>query len=341
MTNVWGIHMPEQAGIDAIENGYVAIGWSEMENIFDFPAEREAYKVATANTYPDIKKGAVPVTAGILFRYVHEIQSGDYVVYPSKHDRQVNIGRFTGAVERSSDTDGPGAELPHRHGVEWLGHFPRSDFSQAALYEIGSIITLFSVRNNANEFLAKVDPKVRWPEGVDLEETPDDDRVTSSVSIQAEETTHDYVIKRIYSGLSGYGFEHFTAHVLECMGYTARVSDKSGDGGVDVIAHTDELGFQPPIIKVQCKRITSQTGEPEVNQLLGTLGEGEFALFVNLGSYSRAARLLERNRAKLRLIDGEQLVELVLENYGKMSPRYRTLIPLRQIYVPDIIDGRD
>ena len=101
------------------------------------------------------------------------------------------------------------------------------------------------------------------------------------------------------------------------------------------------LDFQPPIIKIQCKRKTDQTGEPEVNQLLGTLGEGEFALFVNLGSYSRPAQLLERNRSKLRLIDGEQFVELILENYSKMSARYRTLIPLRQIYVPDIIDGGD
>ncbi|NEQ54991.1 MAG: restriction endonuclease, partial [Leptolyngbya sp. SIO3F4] len=62
----------------------------------------------------------------------------------------------------------------------------------------------------------------------------------------------------------------------------------------DVIAHTDELGFEPPIIKVQCKRRTDQIGEPEVSQLLGTLGEGECALFVTLGSYSRAARALER-----------------------------------------------
>jgi restriction system protein len=73
-----------------------------------------------------------------------------------------------------------------------------------------------------------------------------------------------------------------------------------------------------------------------VNQLLGTLGEGEYGLYVSLGSYSRAARLLERNRAKLRLIDGEQFVELVLDNYARLAPRYRSLIPLKQIYVPDL-----
>ena len=108
------------------------------------------------------------------------------------------------------------------------------------------------------------------------------------------------------------------------------------NGGVDVIAHLDALGFQPPIVKVQCKRMTSQIGNGEVNQLLGTMGEGEFGLFVCLGSFSRAAIELERNRAKLRLIDGEQFVEMVLANYGKLSPRYRTLLPLKQIYVPDL-----
>lgn len=123
------------------------------------------------------------------------------------------------------------------------------------------------------------------------------------------------------------------------MGYRARVTPKSADGGVDVIAHMDALGFQPPIVKVQCKRKTDQTSRPDVDQLLGTLGEGEYGLYVNLGSYSRSAVELERNRAKLRLIDGEQFVEMVLTNYGKLAPRYRSLIPLKQIYVPDLTDG--
>lgn len=134
----------------------------------------------------------------------------------------------------------------------------------------------------------------------------------------------------------GYEFEALVAHLLECMGYTARVTQKSGDGGVDVIAHMDALGFQPPIVKVQCKRMTGATGNGEVNQLLGTLGEGEFGLFVNLGCYSRAASELGRNRSKLRLIDGEQFVELVLAHYSRLSPRYRSLLPLKQIYVPDL-----
>jgi restriction system protein len=42
------------------------------------------------------------------------------------------------------------------------------------------------------------------------------------------------------------------------------------------------------------------------------------------------------HRPKSRLIAGEQFVELVLQHYGKLAPRYRSLIPLKQIYVPDL-----
>lgn len=168
------------------------------------------------------------------------------------------------------------------------------------------------------------------------DEDTDDDTATVAVSRQAEVTTSDFVIRRIMANMTGYEFEELVAHLLECMGYTARVTQRSGDGGVDVIAHMDALGFQPPIIKVQCKRITSQTPRPDVDQLLGTLGEGEYGLYINLGSYSRSSIELERNRAKLRLIDGEQFVELVLEHYPKLAPRFRSIIPLKQIYVPDL-----
>lgn len=339
MTNVWGIHMPKQVGDIPLDQGFVALGWHEIKNIFELPNDREAYKNVLTETYPDIKTGAVPVTAGIIYRFAHVVAAGDYVIYPSKHNGRVNIGKFTGKTERvEMGEDGMG-ELTHRRGVTWLDSFPRSDFSQAALYEIGSFITLFSVTKHSGEFLAKINA-ADAVQTVD-EEAPDDNQVSQKVSQQAEQTTHDFVIKKIHSGLSGYEFEAFTAHLLECMGYTARVTDKSGDGGVDVIAHTDELGFQPPIIKVQCKRQTDQIGEPAANQLLGTLGDGEFGLFITLGSYSRPARMLERNRSKLRLIDGDELVDLIFENYAKMSARYRTLIPLRQIYVPDVIDVSD
>ncbi len=338
MTKLWGIHMPEWVGDDPIEEKTVYIGWSRLGDIFALPASREAFKTALAAAYPDKKPGAIPVDAGTLFRFVHEIAAGDLIVYPSKHNRMVNIGRATGNKWHDMSAADDEEDLPNCMGVDWIGQYPRSDFTQAALNEIGSFITLFRIRQHAAEFAAKV--QSAGPVELDPDTTAEivsDDLAVQSASQLAQDNTQDFVVRRLHAGLSGYDFEHFTAHLMRCMGYTARVSEKSGDGGVDVIAHTDELGFQPPIIKIQCKRQTAQVGEPDVSRLLGTLGDGEFALFVTLGSYSRQARIRERNTPRLRLLDGEELVDLILQHYPKLSPSYRTMIPLKQIYVPDLI----
>ncbi len=333
---VWGIHMGEHVGARPIERAYVAIGWSALGDPRQYPS-RETLKEALARHYPDQKPGSWPVSAGILFRFVHEMKAGDIVVYPSKHDRMVNIGRFTNVFEHV-----PGGEddYPNRRRVEWIGHFARNDFSQSALNEIGAFITVFLIKSHADEFLAKAGVAASQTTVTQdtrtAEEEQDDDTATVAVSRQAEVTTGDFVIRQIMNRLSGYEFEELVAHLLECMGDTARLTSRSGDGGVDVIAHRDKLGFEPPILKVQCKRKTDQTGRPEVDQLLGTLGDGEYGLFISLGSFSRQTVELERNRPKLRLIDGEQFVELLLEQYGRLAPRYRSLIPLKQIYVPDL-----
>jgi hypothetical protein len=34
------------------------------------------------------------------------------------------------------------------------------------------------------------------------------------------------------------------------------------------------------------------------------------------------------------LIDGDKLIELLLEHYEGMGPRYKSLIPLRRVYLP-------
>lgn len=336
---VWGVHMGKHVGDRPIEAGYVAIGWPAMGDLTKFAPNRDAFKDALAIAYPDKKKGAIPVDAGSMFKFLHVIKAGDIVVYPSKADRMVNIGRFKGGTQyHANDPD----DYPTRQLVEWLGHFPRDEFSQNALNEIGSFLTMFRVKRHVTEFLSKIDPTVKAvpPSATDdhdsAEDATDDDTATVAASIQAEANTSDFVIKQLMAHLTGHQFEDFMAHLMECMGYTARVTPKSGDGGVDVIAHMDPLGFQPPIVKIQCKCTTGRTPRTDVDQLLGTLGDGEYGLFVNLGSFARGAVELERNRAKLRLINGEQFVELIFEHYAQLAPRYRTIIPLKQIFVPDL-----
>lgn len=332
---LWGVHMDRSVGTNPIDHGFVAIGWAGVGDLAAFKPDREALKQAVRRADPNAKEGSVPVQAGVLYRFVHEVREGDIVVYPSKADRMVNIGVVSGPYTYNPSLS---EVYPNVRAVKWQKHLPREEFSQAALYEIGSFITLFSVRAHANEFLAALQDEALPPPMSKTDEEADDASVTQSVSHQAEETTQDFVIRQLKTGIDAYQFENFVAHLLRCMGYHSRVTTKAGDGGVDVIAHRDELGFEPPIIKVQCKQVTNVIGRPDVAQLIGHVEHGEHALFVTLGSYSREAKEYERSKANLRLIDGTQLVELIYEHYGKFQPRYQSLLPLKRIYVPSLSD---
>src|SRR6266853_456344 len=90
---IWGVHMPRSLELRPIELGYAAIGWSSLGNLKSIDATREAFKAAISGKYPDYKVGAAPIHAGTLFKFIHEIKAGDLIVYPSKPDRMVNLGK--------------------------------------------------------------------------------------------------------------------------------------------------------------------------------------------------------------------------------------------------------
>jgi len=321
---IWGIHMRREHGFAPIEQGYIAIGWREMGDLSLLKPARDAFKAAYEIAYPNSKEQTIRTSAGVPYRFLVEMKLGDIVIFPSKPDRMVNIG-----VVEGDYTYQPQAPLdcPHRRAVRWMTHIPRASFSQPALNEIGSALTLFRVTSNADEFLAAL-------EGEAFEAEDVDEASAEAVSAQVEESTEDFIIKRLKTTQTSYQFEHFVAHLIKCMGYYSRVTQASGDGGVDIIAHRDELGFEPPIIKVQCKQILSTIGRPDVQKLFGAIEREEKGLFVTLGSFSADARTFEQTKPNLRLIDGAALIDLIYEHYHQFEPRYQMLLPLKRSYIP-------
>src|SRR5690349_4987195 len=93
---IWGIHMDRDFGARPISDGFIAIGWKRIGNLSLLVPNREAFKRAVANVESRVKPGAVPVIAGTLFKFSHEMKKGDYVIYPSKVDRMVNLGVIEG-----------------------------------------------------------------------------------------------------------------------------------------------------------------------------------------------------------------------------------------------------
>jgi len=332
---MWGVHN-DQPQLDLVGNGFISIGWFEMGDLAAIGNDKDAMKAKVALMYPDIKPGAIPGTAGTLLAFAYRMQVGDLVVYPYRPDSTLNFGRIESDYYYERDV----SLHRNRREVTWLKTgVPRTEFSQTARWEVGAAITVFQVKHHTNEFLAYVrsgtatttPPVIANPdEAVDVAaEAPSAERI--------EADTRDFVIATLMRELEGAQFEHFVAHLLEQMGYRTRVTQASGDGGVDIIAHRDALGLEPPIIKVQCKRTTGSMGGPDVQRLTGTLSPGgtELGLFVTLGSFSREAQHISRTRQDLRLINGTELVDLIFAHYNTFSPEYKRLLPIRSVYVVD------
>jgi len=329
----WGIHAGRIGEADSLflKKNVIAVGWDEMGDITGIGGNREALKSKIAETYPKAKPGAIPVHAGQLFRFINEMQIGDLVVYPSKIDRRIHIGRIKS--EHNHDTS-VSNDYPNIRDVEWVAEYPRTRFSQGALYEIGSALTLFQVKNYADEFLAAL--------AGEAPTSPDTDEETAAIVVdEIEATTRDYVLKRLAREAKGYPLEHFVAHLLEAMGYKTRVTPVGTDAGIDIIAHKDDLGFEPPIIKVQVKSTEGSVGDPIVSALYGKVENGEFGLLVTLGTFTAQAKSFARNKSNLRLVDGDELVDLIFEYYEHFDSKYKGLLPLKQVYVPEPIAGAE
>lgn len=323
---IWGIHGGRTGDADSLflKSSVVALGWHEMGDLGGLK-DREAFRAKVATVYSKEAPGAIPNYTGQLYRFVHEMKKGDFIVYPSRHDRLVHLGRIEGDYRYDPAAE-PG--YPNMRDVKWLHAVPRTRFTQGALHEIGSAMSFFSVKNYAEEFRAALEGKAA-PAPVARDQT------VEAVSEDIAETTRDFVLKRLAQELKGHPFADFVAHLLNTMGYRTRVSPEGPDGGVDIIAHRDELGFEPPIIKVQVKSTEGSLGDPIVSALYGKVGPNEFGLLVTLGSFTAQARSFARSKTNLRLIDGPELVDLILQHYEQFDSRYKGLLPLKRVYVPE------
>ena len=316
---VWGIHTMDEPLF--LKSDRIAIGWKEMGDLQLIPANRDDFKEKYTNVYPDAKKGSVPTAVGMLYRFCYEVQKGDYVIFPSKSDRMINIGEVIGDYEYVADAN----EYVQQRTVKWLKHIPRTSFSQGALYEIGSALTFFTVKNYTDEFLAALDKSFK------RSAAGDEDDTVGATAEDIIENTKDFILKELSRNLKGYALEEFVADLLRAMGYRTTISAHGGDSGIDIIAYKDEL---PPRIAVQVKSQDSDIKETTIQSLKGAMMPGDYGLFVTLSNYTKNAQKFLDANPIIRGINGPELVDLILKYYEVLDEKYQKMIPLKMVYIP-------
>lgn len=320
---IWGIHTTDDRLF--MSESVIALGWKDMGDLSALANDRDAFKDKYQSIYPDSKIKSISLSAGMLYRFLYEVKIDDYVIYPSKVDKRIHIGLITG----NYCFDSSEKEYVHKRSVKWLKSVPRVDFTQGALYEVGSAMTFFSIKSYADEFLfileSKEDKKIPL-------ENEDDDTILA-VAEDIKQTTNDYILKILSKNFKGYPLEELIADLLRSMGYRATVSKQGGDHGIDIIAYKDEL---PPRITIQVKSQDTPIKEEIIQSLKGAMMPGDYGLFVSLSGYQKnAEKFLERNPI-IRGIDGEELAGLILKYYDLLPEKYQSLLSLQKVYIPTI-----
>jgi len=190
---------------------------------------------------------------------------------------------------------------------------------------------VMNIANAAYHEWRRLNPKDDNPTEEPTDETVEKDNAVNLDLLESD--ARDGIRKYIISK-SPYEFQDLVAALLRAMGYhTPFVAPKGKDGGIDIIAYLDPLGAQTPRIKVQVKhKPETAIGASDVRALSGVLKTGDIALFVTSGTYSTDARNAASGNDKfIRLIDGDEFIEMWQEYYDKMSDDDKNMLPLKRI----------
>lgn len=340
---LWVVHISNNAKLAerARNEGFMCIGWTKIGDLTKLDT-RESLKAAYERAFPTKSAAHVRSSYGQVFNFAHEMEVGEPVVYPIKGGRDVMIGRIAGPYQWSDDPELRADDYCNIRKVEWLKRVPRVDFSPAALNAFGSFSSVCTADDHLDEVRSILagEKALKQPTAPQVEvattsegETEESEAEAQHAAEQVTQATKDYLLRSWTR--SKQDFEQVVAATFRAHGYTAQVGPGTHDLGVDVVAHRDLLGIDPPILKIQCKSGTTSVGAPEVKQLRGVLapGAGEKGILISLGGFSKDAQHTEQNDANLILIDADRFVEMFLSGYESLSGDMKHRFPLQQVYV--------
>lgn len=147
-------------------------------------------------------------------------------------------------------------------------------------------------------------------------------------STNAEDVLDEVKVKlqSAIANMSPKKFEQFSRALLTKMGvqFTDKGIKISNDGGIDGYGyHTDDDDFRTTRVVIQCKRYNSSpVSEPDINQFLGAMNkfQADYGVFITNGRFTNAAREAAREGTPITLIDGNDLLRLIIKYELYITP---------------------
>lgn len=317
MTHLWCVRA--DSGLYAehfVRGGYAGIGWTEIAQDLGGIRQREEIYSLVRAVYPDVDSPIVIGNwVGQLARFLLEIQAGDYIITPAADSEWLRYGKVAPDPSYFFTTTEDGCRYRHRRKVDWAkDRLRRGDLSVPFQNTIRSLLSVFSI-SHRDEFLAAIgkvevptEPKVRY----------DPYRVVLEQVLQLDDRE----------------FEILVGHLLTALGFEgSEVIGRTGDGGVDAIGELSVSGLAKVKVYVQAKRynLGSKVNANTVKQLRQAIPFGGQGAFITTADYRSAATevALEPGFPRIGLVNGRQLVDLLIEHWDDIPPEFRDLLGLK------------
>jgi len=318
VTNVWCVRANSgEFTQHFLRGGYAGIGWSEITHDLGQIASREdLYRVVRA-AYPNVDSPIVIGNyVGQLARFLIEIKAGDYVITPALDTEWLHYGTVGPDPSYFFATAEDGCRYRHRRRVAWAtGRLKRGDFSVPFQNTIRSSLTVFAV-SQRDEFLAAIGRTDLTPKPVATQYDP-----------------YRVVLEQVLE-LDDKEFEILVGHLLTALGFEgSEVTGKTGDGGVDATGELNVAGLAKVKVFVQAKRykLGAKVNASTVKQLRQAIPFGGQGAFITTADYQNAAAevALEAGFPRIGLINGRQLVDLLIEHWGDIPAEFQERLGLK------------
>lgn len=302
-----------------INGGYIAIGWLDKTNLGDVkPGDLDKLRELYLIRHPTVSSLSLGQNVGQIARFLFEIQPGDIVVSPTLENEKLAVGKVTGGYYFEADSACP---FPHRKPVEWCKETVlRSTLSIPLQNTLRSSLTVYHV--SRSDELARV---AGFPVG-------------ESKATHTEADLYKRVLEQILE-LSADEFEILITDLLASIGFDADHVGRQGDEGIDVTGNLKVYGFAGVDLKVQAKRysLNSKISPKAIRDFRGSVPEKSQGAFVATCSFNKKAyeEAVKPGFKRIGLVDGKQLVDIMVEHYERISSELRDRMRLRKALVPE------
>lgn len=319
MANVWCVRAEFGTYTKQfVEGGYVAIGWMPNSDLSGINSRDELYPIYKAEHPNDTSNLVIGQQVGQIARFLLDIKPGDYVITPAADTEWLHYGVVEGEPSYFYGETNDGCPYRHHRRVKWSkDKLSRSSFSVPFQNTVRSSLTVFSV-SQQEEFLTVLGKG---------------DLLGKQAAAHSAYDPYKVVLEQVLE-LDAKEFEILVAHLLTALGFEgSEVTGKTGDGGVDAIGELNVANLAKVKVFVQAKRykLGSKVNAGVVRQLRQAIPFGGQGAFITTADFQGKAAdvALEAGFPRIGLINGRQLVDLLIEHWDDIPKEFQERLGLK------------